>query len=382
MAQEPDCESVPKPGALSEALVLRDFILRYRTELIERTRGKVKLRTTPPATPHELVNGIPMFLTQLGLILEEEAAQFAVDGLEMRLSATIHGGELLQEGVPISNVVHDYGDLCQAITELALELRLPIATEDFHTLNRCLDNAIASAVTEYARQHDVDLSGAETRRQGFLVHELRGHLQTALLALQVVKSGKVGLTGSTIGVLERSLDSLRHLIDRSVSEVRLSAGIYRMERITMAELSTEFEASASVEAAGRGIRFFAEHQDPTLAIDADRQLFTSAIGNLLHNAFKFTRPASRVWLRTRPSAGSVLIEVEDECGGLPPGGAESLFRPFEQRGADRAGLGLGLAISRQAIARHGGTITVRDMPGRGCVFVIEVPQAFGSRADD
>ncbi|HEU4764280.1 MAG TPA: HAMP domain-containing sensor histidine kinase [Candidatus Eisenbacteria bacterium] len=382
MSHEPECTSVPERSTPSEALVLHDFILRYRAQLIERTRAKVKLRTEPPATPHELVNGIPMFLTQLGLILEEEAAQFAVDGLEMRLSATIHGGELLKEGLPISNVVHDYGDLCQAITELALELHLPIATEDFHTLNRCLDNAIASAVAEYSRQHDVDVSGAEARRQGFLIHELRGHLHTALLAFQVVKTGKVGMTGSTIGVLERSLDALSHLIDQSVSEVRLSAGIYRKERIEMSELTSGFEASASIEAAGRGIQFFVEHQNPTLAIDADRQLFLSAIGNLLHNAFKFTRPSSRVWLRTRPSAGSALIEVEDECGGLPPGGAEALFRPFEQRGADRAGLGLGLAISRQAIARHGGTITVRNMPGRGCVFVVEVPQSFGSRADD
>ncbi|HTM00664.1 MAG TPA: HAMP domain-containing sensor histidine kinase [Candidatus Omnitrophota bacterium] len=382
MSYESDLASVSKPGTPSEALVLHDFILRYRAELIERTRAKVKLRTEPPASPHELVNGIPMFLTQLGLILEEEASKFAVDGLEMRLSATIHGGELLKEGLPIANVVHDYGDLCQAITELALELHLPIATEDFHTLNRCLDNAIASAVAEYSRQHDVDVSGVEARRQGFLIHELRGHLHTALLAFQVVKSGKVGLTGSTIGVLERSLDALSHLIDQSVSEVRLSAGIYRMERIEMAELSAGFQASASVDAAGRGIQFFVEHQDPTLAVDADRQLLLSAIGNLLHNAFKFTRSSSRVWLRTRPSAGSALIEVEDECGGLPPGGAEALFRPFEQRGADRAGLGLGLAISRQAIARHGGTITVRDMPGRGCVFVVEIPQSFGSRADN
>lgn len=382
MSHESDCGSVRDPDVPSDSLILHDFILRYRAELIERTRSKVKLRTEAPATPHELANGIPMFLTQLGLILEEEAAQTAVDGLEMRLSATIHGGELLKEGLPISNVVHDYGDLCQAITELALERHLPIATQDFHTLNRCLDNAIASAVTEYSRQHDVNLSGAETRRQGFLVHELRGHLQTALLAFQVVKSGKVGLTGSTIGVLERSLEALRHLVDSSISEVRLSADIYRRERILVAELMDGMAADASIDAMGRGLRFVVEHQDPTLAIDADRQLFTSAIGNLLHNAFKFTRPSSQVWLRTRPSAGSVLIEIEDECGGLPPGGAEALFRPFEQRGADRAGLGLGLAISRRAIARHGGTITVRDMPGRGCVFVVEMPQAFGSRADD
>lgn len=382
MAHEPDCESLPGPAMPSDLLVLRDFILRYRAELIERTRSKVKLRTEPPATPHELANGIPMFLTQLGLILEEEAAQTAVDGQQMRLSATIHGGELLKEGLPISSVVHDYGDLCQAVTELALELRLPIATEDFHTLNRCLDNAIASAVTEYSRQHDVIVSGAETQRQGHLVHELRGHLHTALLAFQVVKSGKVGLTGSTIGVLERSLEALRHLIDQSVAEVRLSADIFRRERVLVAELIDGMAAGAFIDATGRGLRFIVEHQDLKLAIDADRQLFGSAIGNLLHNAFKFTRPASRVWLRTRPSAGSALIEIEDECGGLPPGGAEALFRPFEQRGTDRAGLGLGLSISRRAIARHGGTITVRDMPGRGCVFVVEMPQAFGSRADD
>ena len=77
MSHESECESVQGPGMPSEALVLHDFILRYRTELIERTRSKVKLRTAPPATPHELVNGIPMFLTQLGLILEEEAAREA-----------------------------------------------------------------------------------------------------------------------------------------------------------------------------------------------------------------------------------------------------------------------------------------------------------------
>ena len=382
MRHEPDCEPLPNPGDTPDLLILHDFILRYRAELIERTRAKVKLRTEPPATPHELANGIPMFLTQLGMILEEEAAQSAVDGRDMGLSATIHGGELLKEGLPISSVVHDYGDLCQAITELALELHLPIRTEDFHTLNRCLDNAIASAVTEYARQHDVIVSGAETQRQGHLVHELRGHLHTALLAFQVVKSGMVGLSGSTIGVLERSLDALRHLIDQSVTEVRLGADIHRRERLVLAELMDGMAATASMDALGRGLLFIVEHQDPSLAIDADRQLFTSAIGNLLHNAFKFTRPASRVWLRTRPSAGSVLIEIEDECGGLPPGGAEALFRPFEQRGTDRAGLGLGLAISQRTIARHGGTVTVRDMPGRGCIFVVEMPQAFGSRADD
>jgi signal transduction histidine kinase len=221
--------------------------------------------------------------------------------------------------------VHDYGDLCQAVTELALEMDLPIATDDFRTLNRCLDDAIASAVTEYARQRDVNASGAEIRRQGFFAHELRNHLHTALMAFQVVKSGKVGLTGSTIGVLERSLRGLRDLIDRSVSEVRLTAGTYHKERILVTDFLEEMEIAASMEASDRGLQFGVERVDNELFVEVDRQLFASAISNLPQNAFKFTRPSSHVWLRTRPQDDRVAIEIEDECGGLPPGVA-ALFQ--------------------------------------------------------
>ena len=73
------------------------------------------------------------------------------------------------------------------------------------------------------------------------------------------------------------------------------------------------------------------------------------------------------------TTGRVLIEVEDECGGLPPGKAEDLFRPFEQRGADRSGLGLGLAIARESVETNGGKIRARNLPGRGCIFTIDLP---------
>jgi signal transduction histidine kinase len=230
-----------------------------------------------------------------------------------------------------------------------------------------------------AEQPDLDVSDAEAKRQGFFVHELRNHLQTALLAFQVVKSGEVGVSGSTIGVLERSLVGLRDLIDRSVSEVRLTAGVYHKERIRVADLIEEMEIVASMEATRRGLQFGVERADNELLVDVDRQLFASAISNLLQNAFKFTRPSSHVWLRTRPQADRVSIEIEDECGGLPPGATEALFRPFEQRGANRAGMGLGLAISRKAVEADGGKIWVRDIPGKGCVFIIDMPLAVGLR---
>ena len=361
-------------------MILHEFIAQYREELIKRTRAKVALRAAPRATTHEL-NGIPLFLTQLGGILKRQAAQSGM-GSEMGSTATQHGGDLLKEGFSIAQVVHDYGDLCQAVTELALEMDLPIATDDFRTLNRCLDDAIASAVTEYARQRDAGTSGEEVKRLGFFAHELRGHLQTALLAFQAVKSGKVGLTGSTIGLLERSLRGLRDLIDRSVSEVRLTAGVYHKERVRVSDIIEETEIDASMEAMDRGLQFGVENADNEVHVDVDRQLFGSAISNLLQNAFKFTHSSGHVWLRTRFHADRVLIEIEDECGGLPPGATDALFQPFEQRGTDRAGLGLGLAISRQAIEADGGKIWVRDIPGKGCVFVVEMPLAVGVAPSD
>jgi signal transduction histidine kinase len=360
---------------------LHDFVSTHRKEITRRAQAKVALRAAPLATTHELAYGVPLFLLQLADILKEEAAQFPVDGSEMAMSATQHGSELLHQGFSIAQVVHDYGDICQAITELALELRLSISIEDFHTLNRCLDNAIASAVTEYARQRTVDVSAAGLRRQGFFAHELRNHLSTAMLTFQVVKSGRVGVTGSTIDVLERSLCGLRDLIDRSVSEVRLASGKHQKEQLLVAKFIEEMEIDASMDATNRGLQFSVGRVDDRLLVEVDRHLFASAISNLLQNAFKFTRPYSHVRLRTHSTDDLVSIEIEDECGGLPPGAEEAIFRPFEQLGADRAGLGLGLTISQQAIEADGGRLSLRNMPGRGCVFVVEMPRCAGNLSD-
>jgi signal transduction histidine kinase len=98
------------------------------------------------------------------------------------------------------------------------------------------------------------------------------------------------------------------------------------------------------------------------------------VGNLLQNAFKFTRPATTVTLRVGASAQRVLIEIQDECGGLPSGNVNELFRPFEQRAADRSGLGLGLAFSRWAVEANHGRIYARNLPERGCVFTVDLPR--------
>jgi hypothetical protein len=98
------------------------------------------------------------------------------------------------------------------------------------------------------------------------------------------------------------------------------------------------------------------------------------VENLLQNAFKFTRPRTTVTLRVGASAERVLIEIQDECGGLPGGDVNELFRPFEQRSADRTGLGLGLAFSRWGVEANNGRIYARNLPDTGCVFTVNLPR--------
>ena len=95
-------------------------------------------------------------------------------------------------GFNISQVVHDYGDICQAITEIAVEQKLPITTEEFHTLNRCLDTAIAEAVTEHARITAESRTTEEIERTGQLAHEIRDVLNSAVLAFNTLKLGDRG----------------------------------------------------------------------------------------------------------------------------------------------------------------------------------------------
>src|SRR5204863_9540139 len=98
------------------------------------------------------------------------------------------------------------------------------------------------------------------------------------------------------------------------------------------------------------------------------------ITNIVQNAIKYSPERSEIRLRCGLEPEGLAIEVEDQCGGLAENVIDDLFRPFVRGAAtDAAGLGLGLAIARQAVEGHGGAITVRNLPGKGCVFVVRIP---------
>jgi signal transduction histidine kinase len=352
--------------------MLNEFIEVNRDEIIRRCRAKVAARSMPPPTPVEIDHGVPMFLDEL-----QEALRHGGRTSEITQSALRHGHDLLAQGFTVSQVVHDYGDICQSITDLAVETQAPISNDDFRTLNRCLDDAIAGAVTEYGRernQSSVDESMRSSERLGFFIHEMRNLLSTATYAFEVLRTGNVGVGGSTGNVLQRSLAASRALIARSVSEMRMTHGVQTPQKFLVSGFIEELAAGARLEAEARGLALEVLCLDDAACVDADRQVLASVIGNLLQNAFKYTRSATTVTLRVGASVDRVLIEIQDECGGLPGGNVNDLFRPFEQRGADRSVLGLGLAFSRWAVEANHGRIYARSLPDRGCVFTVDLPR--------
>jgi signal transduction histidine kinase len=354
--------------------MLEEFVVLHRDEIIRRCRAKVAKRSIPPPTEAEINHGVPLFLDQLVDALRVGLGSSAAIGD----SALLHGHDLRRQGFTVSQVVHDYGDVCQSITELAVETRAPISPDDFRTLNACLDDAIAIAVTQYAREGNQSAADGETvrgnERLGFMAHELRNLINVSILAFEVLKTGNVGVAGSTGGVLHRSLVGASDLIARALTEIRVTQGVQNPAPILVALLIADITPAAHLAAAAAGATLTVLPVEEGVAIEVDRQVLDAVVMNLLQNAFKFTRPGTRVTLRVDASAERVRLEVQDECGGLPSGDVEALFRPYEQRSTDRTGLGLGLAFSRWGVEANNGRIYARSLPGVGCVFTVDLPR--------
>jgi signal transduction histidine kinase len=354
---------------------LDEFVAVHREAIIARCGVRAAMRSTSPAADAGITHGVPLFLDQL-----IHALRFRPDSnAEIGRSAGMHGHDLLVQGFTIAQVVKDYGDVCQSISDLAIEMDAAISTADFRRLNSCLDDAIAAAVTEYgAERNQSTLDGASvtaSERLGVFAHEVGNLAQTAMLAFDVLKTGSVGAGGSTAAVLSRSLLGIRSLIACSFAEIRLAKNVQNRERFLVSEFIGDLEPAARLEADAKNITLMVPRVEEGLVILADRQVLGAVVENLLQNAFKFTRPHTTVTLQVRGSAERVLIEILDECGGLPEGNINDLFRAFEQRGADRTGLGLGLAFSRRGVEANDGRICAHNLPHhRGCAFSIDLPR--------
>lgn len=357
--------------------MLYEFLIKERNQIIALCQENILLIINSKSSSEKIEKEVSIFYDELVEILRVDSIRpvrkSVIDNIHT-LSANRRGKESLKLGYSISQVVHSYGAICQAITQyLETNKDTPTSAREFNRLNLCLDSAIAEAVSEFSRVQRENATQDEAQRLGFLAHELRNALSHATIAYRMIKSGRVGSGGETAQLLEDSHTKMRDIIDRSLAEVRLQGDPHvHYKKYGLIDLISEVEITTSYEASAKLIHVYID-SDPMLEIFVDRHLIMSALSNLVQNAIKFTKPSGNVWIRGKKIDERILIEIEDSCGGLPLGMAEELFLPFNQQGADRSGLGLGLTISRRAVTLNNGKLQVRNIPGQGCVFSIDLP---------
>ena len=347
----------------------RDAVIAKWRSIVEGTIAPESISTI------ELVDHLPNFLDEvIAALRSNDGPSAPARGVEDSATAADHGEQRLRLGFSLDAVVREYGALRDAFVAVALEAGVTIAPAEAQQIFDSTIGGIAQAVSEYSRQRDAELQRHHNEHVAFIAHELRNPLSSSMSAFELLeRKGHLPPELHAVGALSRGLHQILELIDHSLNVARVATGIELHRESTPVRLLLDEAVHAALgEAEDKGVTIQAD-DGAEARLYVDRRLLRSALGNLVRNAVKFSKTGGAIAVRTRIERDRVVIEVEDCCGGLPPGGIEAAFAPFERLGSDQPGFGLGLAIAKQAIDAHNGSIRVHDLPGRGCIFSVELP---------
>jgi signal transduction histidine kinase len=324
----------------------------------------------------ELWDHLPRFFDEVLAVLRTEEGTGPEAAAPNESAASVaHGTQRLRVGFDLAEVIREYEILTECILDEVEAGDGSISTRAFRHVQRILNAGRAQAISAYIDRRDAEMAQATSQHVAFIAHELRSPLMNAFLALTALRKNEPSEDQWALGMLTRNLSALRELVDQVLVADRLAGQIQlRRESFDLRALLEQVVADNQLSAERRHIQI-AMQAPPALPYRGDQRLLRSAIGNVLGNAVKFTHEAGAISVRARRHDGGITIEIEDACGGLPQGNTTELFEPFVQRGDNRTGFGLGLAIVKQALEAHGGRVSVRNVPGKGCVFALDVPDS-------
>jgi signal transduction histidine kinase len=350
--------------------MLYEFMDRHHAEIMSVCTERLHQQI---AVDPEIDSGIAVFFDEVRGALERELGRpDSRSPLPGKSEAAARlGAQPQRTGVDPSKVPLIYGALSAAIGEVGSRHALEIRADEYKVFNECIDAGVATSIEQYWGQDKEDQKQRASASIGYLAHELRTALGNASLAFKLLRTGEVGMNGRTAGVLSHSLTRMEALVARTLGEVQLDAGVKPTLRpVALAALLRRLQASFIPE---RAISLELQ-LDESLQLCADEMLLTSAVSNLISNAIKFSCAGAKIALRSRRDDDGVVIEVEDECGGLKTSDPQRLFRPFVKGTEPASGVGLGLSITKSAVEAMGGSVQVTDHPGKGCSFAMLFPQ--------
>jgi signal transduction histidine kinase len=348
---------------------LHVFMSSHRDELLESCQSRLRASVTQSQT---LNDDVRAFFDEVYRAMKRDSgctqSQSPLPG-KSAIAARI-GLQPRSLGIEPGKVPAIFAVIADAIGEVGARYDLAIGAEEYRTFQRCIDAGVAASIENFWASEQELHKQHITESFGYFAHEIRTALGNAALAFKLLRTGAVQIGGPTGDVLARNLGRSEALVARALGSVRLEAGAsLELRPLRVARILREVQASAIPE---RAISVALE-VDESIHVAADEMLLGSAISNLLHNALEFSCSGARVTLRCQSDDSGVVIEVEDECGGLPDGYGADLFRPFVKNTESPNKLGLGLAITKRAIEAMGGSVGIRNQPGHGCTFSLCIP---------
>lgn len=358
---------------MNRTLHLSHLLAARRTEILERWRRRISHEHADKGLSHgELWDHLPLFFDEV------LAALASTEGLDEEAvpqvtASTAHGTQRLRVGFDLLEVIREYEILSDCILDEIEAVGGSVSTPHFRQVQRLLNAGRRDAVAAYVERRDAEIARDHAQHVAFVTHELRTPLMNASLATAALRKKARPEDEWIVSLLTRNLGALRELIDEVLVADRLTRKVeLKREPLDLRAIIDQVVADSHVAAEQHQIGVSVVAPD-ALPYTGDLRLLRSAISNLVGNAIKFTHEGEDVTVRAEQCPECLVLEIEDHCGGLPDGNSAELFEPFVQRGEDRTGFGLGLAIVKQAIDAHGGRVLLRNVPGTGCVFTLQLP---------
>jgi signal transduction histidine kinase len=357
-------------------MLLHEFMSDHRDEILELCRKRLR---DSVAADGALEHDVCIFFDEIVRALRSHhGLEAAGSPLVGQSEAAARLGEQQQRaGLQPAKVPFIFGAISNAIGQAGERHGLAINADEYAVFNQCIDAGVATSIENFWNGEKAQQQQQMSERFGHLAHELRRALGNAALAFKLLRAGDLELRGRTASVLANNLVRMETLVARTLGALQLDSGMsLELRPLRVATVLRQLQASAIPE---RAISVTLEVDD-SLHVNADEMWLTSAISNLLHNAIKFSRTGAQVSLACRAEPEGVVIEVEDECGGLAPLDPAELLPPCGTGGGQAAQWGPGLALSQRAVEAMAGRMTVQDHPGVGCSFKVTFPAARATRS--
>ncbi|HEY0134067.1 MAG TPA: sensor histidine kinase, partial [Nannocystis sp.] len=298
---------------------VHEVLAERSEEVMLRWKATVRGTLAPESMPVvELVDHLPMFLREVIVALREDRGLTATYQPQTEASRTAaeHGEQRLRLGFSLDSVVREYGVLRDAIVATVRDAGIDVSFRELQIVFDAIIDGIAHAVSEYTRQRDAELFRQHNEHVAFMAHELRNPLGSARMAVALLKrGGHIPADARGAAALDRGLQRMQEGIDHSLTVARTASGIaVRREKTRLRTLLEDVEIGALGEAQDKGIDLRL-HLEQDAEIEVDVRLISSALGNLVRNAVKYSCASGSVEIRGGISVIGVRIEVEDSCGG-------------------------------------------------------------------